>query len=338
MAFSPSLAFDYLRRARDAGRLGHAYLVTGPPDATWTLACRLAALVNGLADDARPEAVLAHPDVHVAEPESKSRRIVIEQVRALEGALRLRAGVGGEHGRKVAILRDADRLQPQAANAFLKTLEEPPAQSLLLLLSAQPEALLDTILSRCIRVTLLDPDALHPARRTAEEPENAGLLAALGAHAADPAPSLPAAYRVLKEFQNALTAARARLSAEADATLATEEKRYGQTTDAGKDYVEERENALKAQTEARYAGERERLLGLLLAWWGDALRYAGAGADAPPDLPPAARVSMVALAERLAPTALLRKLGRLGTLREHLSRNVQEALALEVAFLEVFGN
>ena len=337
MSFSPDLAFDYLRRARDGGRLGHAYLVTGPAEATWTLACRLAGLVNNLGENAPPAAVLAHPDVHVAEPESKSRRIVIEQVRTLESALRLRAGVGGEHGRKVAILRDADRLQPQAANAFLKTLEEPPAQSLLLLLSTQPEALLDTILSRCIRVNLLDPDALHPARRTAEAPENAALLAALGDHAADDRPSLPAAYRVLKEFQGALAAARTRLAADADATLAADEKRYGQTTDAGKDYVEERETALKAQTEARYAGERERLLGLLLAWWGDALRLAGAGPDAPPDLPPAARPGTVALAGRLSPAQLLRKLGRLETLREHLGRNVQEALALEVAFLEVFG-
>lgn len=337
MSFRPDIALEYLRRAREGGRLGHAYLLTGPGEATWTLACRLAALVNGLPEDASPATVLAHPDVHVAEPESKSRRILIDQVRALEGALHLRAGVGGEHGRKVAILRDADRLQPQAANAFLKTLEEPPAQCLLLLLTAQPEALLDTILSRCIRVNLLDPDALHPARRTAEDPANAALLAALGAHAADPRPSLPAAYRVLKEFQAALSAARTRLAEEADVTLAADEKRYGQTTDAGKDYVEERETALKAQTEARYAGERERLLGLLLAWWGDALRLAGAGPDAPPGLPAAARPGVTALAGRLTSAMLLQKLGRLETLREHLGRNVQEALALEVAFLEVFG-
>ena len=337
MSFRPELALEYLRRARDHRRLGHAYLLTGPGEATWTLACQLTALVNNLPASAPPETVLAHPDVHLVEPESKSRRILIEQIRTLEGALHLRAGVGGESGRKVAILRDADRLVPQAANAFLKTLEEPPSQSLLLLLSAQPELMLETILSRCIRVNLLDPEAVHPARRAAEEPENAALLAALGAHAADAKPSLPAAYRVLKEFQNALSAARARLSADADTTLAAEEKRYAQTTDSGKDYVEERENALKAQTEARYAGERERLLGLLLAWWGDALRLAGAGPDAPPDLPPAVRPGTVALAERLSPTVLLRKLGRLETLREHLGRNVQEALALEVAFLEVFG-
>ena len=56
--------------------------------------------------------------------------------------------------RKVAILADADRLQPQAANAFLKTLEEPPQDSLLLLLSAMPEVLPETIISRCISIPL----------------------------------------------------------------------------------------------------------------------------------------------------------------------------------------
>src|SRR5699024_4977487 len=87
----------------------------------------------------------------LAEPESKSRRIVIDQVRALEHALQMRSSNGH---RKVAIIADADRLQPQAANAFLKTLEEPPNDSLLILLSAMPEVLPDTILSRCVSVPL----------------------------------------------------------------------------------------------------------------------------------------------------------------------------------------
>ena len=85
----------------------------------------------------------------MAEPESKSRRIVIEQIRELEHALQMRSTNGR---RKVVIISEADRLQPQAANAFLKTLEEPPSNSLLLLLTALPEALPDTIVSRCISI------------------------------------------------------------------------------------------------------------------------------------------------------------------------------------------
>src|SRR5439155_12681705 len=90
-------------------------------------------------------------EIFVAQPQSKSRRMVIAQIRNVEHALQMRAS----HGRrKVAIISDADRLQPQAANAFLKTLVEPPKDSLLLLLSAMPEAWSETILSRCIAIPL----------------------------------------------------------------------------------------------------------------------------------------------------------------------------------------
>ncbi len=92
----------------------------------------------------------------MAEPESKSRRIVIEQIRELEHTLQMRAADGQK---KIVIISEADRLQPQAANAFLKTLEEPPANSLLLLLSALPEALPDTIISRCNITIPLSPGA-----------------------------------------------------------------------------------------------------------------------------------------------------------------------------------
>src|SRR5437899_12861829 len=103
-------------------------------------------------------------DSFVPQPQSKSRRIVIGQIRNIEHALQMRAS----HGRrKVAIISDADRLQPQAANAFLKTLEEPPKDSLLLLLSALPEALPDTIVSRCIAIPLAPDD--QPQNKVEEE-------------------------------------------------------------------------------------------------------------------------------------------------------------------------
>src|SRR5207249_8689552 len=128
----------------------HAYLFSGAPGSGKRA---LAADLVGLVNDIEPNKVFsrrAH-DVFIAEPESKSRRIVTEQIRSLEHALQMRAPPGR---RKVAIISDADRLQPQAANAFLKTLEEPPKDSLLFLLSALPEALPETILSRCIGITL----------------------------------------------------------------------------------------------------------------------------------------------------------------------------------------
>src|SRR5919202_1060060 len=142
MALSVETALEYLRRAQEQNRVGHAYLISGPPGSgKRRLVDQFAQLVNRGDGE----------QVHVAEPESKSRRIVIEQVRALEHALQMRASDGR---RKIAAIIDADRLQPQAANAFLKTLEEPPNDSLLLLVTALPEALPDTIVSRCIAIPL----------------------------------------------------------------------------------------------------------------------------------------------------------------------------------------
>src|SRR5438067_13148097 len=154
MAFSRKAALGYLRRAHEQNRLAHACLISGPQGrGKRVLAAELASLVNGtkVSDVFSARA----REIFVAQPESKSRRIVIEQIRSLEHALQMRAPKGR---RKVAIIVDADRLQPQAANAFLKTLEEPPKDSLLFLLSALPEALTETILSWCIEIHLSTND------------------------------------------------------------------------------------------------------------------------------------------------------------------------------------
>jgi DNA polymerase III delta prime subunit len=94
------------------------------------------------------------------QPESKSRRIVIDQIRELEHSIQRRPLLASS---KVAIIHDADRLQPQAANAFLKTLEEPPPGSLILLLSTRPKAILETARSRCIEIPLLEGTKRLPA-------------------------------------------------------------------------------------------------------------------------------------------------------------------------------
>ena len=150
MAFARTTALQFLRRAYEQDRLAHAYLITGAPGSgKELLAAELASLVNGT--PAKDVFSAKAREVFIARPESKSRRIVTAQIRALEHALQMRASDGR---RKVAIIPDADRLQTEAANAFLKTLEEPPKDSLLLLLSALPEALPETVLSRCIAIPL----------------------------------------------------------------------------------------------------------------------------------------------------------------------------------------
>ena len=264
MAFAPPIALDYLRRAHAAGRLGHAYLLVGDEQAGFDLAAGIAALVVR-ADAA---GALAHQDVHVVEPESKARRILIEQVRDLESALRLRASAVG--GRKVGIIRQADRINTQAANAFLKTLEEPPAESLLLLVSSLPESLPETILSRCIKVVLLTPGG----DGVPVSPEEAALREMLAGFARERAAgpgSLPAAYGLLREFNGLLSLPpSARLQEDADTALEAEETRYAQTTDGA--WLAEREAYHKAMVEARYVAARAKLMAGLARWWGDVLR------------------------------------------------------------------
>jgi DNA polymerase-3 subunit delta' len=85
-----------------------------------------------------------HPDFLLISPEGGLIRI--EEIRAIDDVLSLKAFEGRK---KVVIVDDAEAMNPFAANAFLKTLEEPPRDSLIILISSSPDLLPDTIRSRC---------------------------------------------------------------------------------------------------------------------------------------------------------------------------------------------
>lgn len=321
MSFTRSGAFEYLSRAHQQGKLAHAYLISGPPGSGKRgLATDLCNLVTGAST--ADVFVAPPPGVYLAEPESKSRRIVIEQVRTLEHALQMRSATGH---RKVAIMADADRLQPQAANAFLKTLEEPPNDSLLLLLSSMPEVLPDTILSRCIAVPLTVEEKAEPS------PEELELVELLGAVAGPGATGVQPAYRLARGFHRLLAQMREAIQEENAAALKREETRYKNTTDGA--WLDEREDYFKALTESRYVRQRSRLVETLFLWWSDVLRASTGVARR--DLPAAARQTGL-LAGKLSTAEILRRIRRLEEMRDHLGRNIQEALAVEVAFLSVF--
>ena len=322
MAFSRTAALRYLRRAYKQNRLAHAYLISGSPGSgKRLLAAELASLVNGT----EPGDVFSARarEIFVAEPESKSRRIVIEQVRALEHALQMRASAGRC---KVAIIAEADRLQPQAANAFLKTLEEPPKDSLLLLLSALPEVLPDTIVSRCIAIPLASSDE----EPMPQEPE---LVELLRTTANEQRWGIEHAYRLTQGVQHLLGAIREEIKAHNADALKREEARYRNSTDGA--WLDEREEYYKALTESLYLQRRAALIEILFEWWSDVLR-ARTTVDRR-DLPEA-KQETAALAKRFTTAEVLHRIRRLEKLRDHLGRNIQEALALEVAFLGIFAS
>ncbi|MEM0970822.1 MAG: hypothetical protein AAGJ31_15815, partial [Verrucomicrobiota bacterium] len=213
------------------------------------------------------------------------------------------------------------------ANAFLKTLEEPPQQCLLLLLTGQPEQLLDTIRSRCIRVSLFQPGGvvLSDAENKLLEALTSGLNRQ-GKGVAGPLGLMQRFVSILKEEKEALAK---RYQAE----LREESAAYKQTTEG--DWLKQREAFYKALTEAQYLGIRDRLVDLLLTWYGDVLRLQAGSSNL--DLPNA-QEALRELAKQLDQGDLLRRIEALSGLRESLATNVQEGLALEVSFLQAFQN
>ena len=157
---------DELRKGLVQGRFAHAFLFVGPDGVGKKTFART--LAQALLCERSRESALdpcgacpsclqvmagTHPDVlEVEKPEDK-HELPIKAIRDLC----LDLGLKPMHGtRRVAIVDDADDLNDEAANAFLKTLEEPPPGSVLILIGTSPEVQLDTIVSRC-RVVRFDP-------------------------------------------------------------------------------------------------------------------------------------------------------------------------------------
>jgi DNA polymerase-3 subunit delta' len=324
-----------LQRSLARGRLGHAYLFAGDRldelellarTLAKTLNCQNPVKIEDAATDCCDECLSCrkiendtHADIHWARPESKSRIITVEQMRDLMQQIQLKP-TEAEH--KVAVIAGADRLNAQAANAFLKTLEEPPQNSVLILLSTEPQRLLETILSRCLRLNFSGDGKreLNPAE--AEWLEKFGTLAA------GEQKSLLGRYRLLDALLQKLGEIRA--LADESLTARSPLEKYDEVE---KDLREKWEDELAAAIEAEYRRHRADLL-LLVQWWlRDVwLHTLAAGKDLLkfPKIPGAE-----AVARRISPRQALENLQTLEQTQRLLHTNVQEALALEVALLKL---
>jgi DNA polymerase-3 subunit delta' len=176
LAEQPHVA-DLLRRTLAAGRVAHAYAFIGPAEsggATAALAFAQALLcTTGGCGTCRTCVLVAarrHPDLHVTAPtppESNPkgpRAIRIGAIRDLERQASL-API--QAGRKVFLIDEADRMTGEAPQAFLKTLEEPPARTVLVLLLSRARAVPATVLSRC-QIVRFPPRPAASAREQAE--------------------------------------------------------------------------------------------------------------------------------------------------------------------------
>ena len=168
-------AVDALRAALRGGSVHHAYLFAGPEGVGKELAavglaqaltcpdkplegCGVCSSCTRIQRGSHPDVLWLMPDAERVErglagradiSGTPSRDIRVEQIRAIQERLSLR---GLESPRKVAIVASAEAMNPQAQNAFLKTLEEPPSDTTLVLLCSALDRLLPTIRSRCSKV------------------------------------------------------------------------------------------------------------------------------------------------------------------------------------------
>lgn len=324
-----------LQRSLERGRLGHAYLFTGDQlDELEALARTLAKTLNcqqpvkrGLAavdccdvcGNCRKIDEAAHADVHWVRPESKSRVIITEQIRELMQEIHLKPN---EAEFKVAVLLAADRLNAQAANAFLKTLEEPPAKSVLILLSTEPQRILETLISRCLRLNFGGGGAQKwdaPLR---------DWLAKFTAVAGTEQKSLLGRYRLLDELARRLAEMKTRVEEELTARSPLEKYE-----EADKDLREKWEQELKAAIEAEYRRQRAEVL-LALQWWlRDVWLHSLAAGRELLNFPELAVAKQVAA--RITPRQAQDNLQVWEHTQRLLHTNVQEGLALEVGLLKL---
>jgi DNA polymerase III subunit delta' len=324
MAFLPDHAYALIARAHAQQRLAHAFIISGADaEDQRTLAVKIVSLVNGW-DDAETLDDLRRHGATVIEPEGKLRMIKVDMMREAERALQFTS----DSVYKVAIISDADRMNEAACNCFLKTLEEPPANTLILLLTRSPEQLLATVRSRCVRVPLYR-QGQQGLTLSAEEEQVVHLLAR---YFTEGKPSATRAMGLLADFQSIVQEIRSGIEERHKAALREEVTAYGKTTDGV--WLKDRSGYYDDLTESAYQEQRNALLGLLFTWLGEIQRrhFALPALDLP-----AWASTTEQLAEKYSVDDLHRRLKAVDEMRRNLATSVREVLALETGFLNAFA-
>ena len=307
-----------LRRAVAQNRLTHAFLFKGPMGVgKKTLARTFAAALNcqkqegqepcGQCPSCRKFLAGSHPDFIVIEPEGAA--IKINQVRELKKALVFPPFAAKI---RVVLLCDIHTMRREAANSLLKTLEEPPSQTMLILTADEAGDILPTILSRCQTVPFAPLPQAEVAKILSREadldPESAATLAAMGEGSLGRARLLLA--KDLLGLRREIIDHLLRLEPDTLATIQT---------------ISE-----LAESTARLKEDLGELLELLITWIHDLLLFShGApGSIINHDLYP----GFPAACRRWSGIQLLERLRLLDTARKQLARNCNPTAVCEVLF------
>ncbi|HWD92380.1 MAG TPA: DNA polymerase III subunit [Verrucomicrobiae bacterium] len=336
-----------LQRSLERGRLAHAYLFTGHDlSELEAIAQTLAKTLNcqqpvrgagGVTIDCCDECLNCrkiangnHADVHWVRPESKSRTVSVAQMRDLMHDINLKPS---EAEYKVATIVAADRLNVQGANAFLKTLEEPPAKSVLILLTTEPQRLLETIISRCLRLNF-SGDGPRPLPKPEME-----WLAGFSEMAAAEQKSLLGRYRLMDVLLQKLNAMKTAI--DESLTARSPLQKYD---DVEKDLREKWEDELAAAIEAEYRRQRMDLLAIVQRWLRDVWLMAISKSEIRNPKSETAAAELLnfpelagtrKVAARISAKDAVENLQIIEGTQRLLHTNVQEALALEVGLLKL---
>jgi len=305
-------------------RLAHAYLFTGPPGVGKKLfATELAKALLCEAPDAEEKldacgvcpACLqieagTHPDFLLVRKPEESHEFPIDLMRELCQHFALKSARGRG---KVVLLDDADDLNPESANCFLKTLEEPPPRSVLILIGTSADRQLPTIVSRCQVVNfarLAAPEVASLLR--ADGIEDPALLARLlRASEGSPGRARALSDPALWDFRDKLTRALSTLPVD---SVELSKEWLGFVEEAGKESAAQRHRASVC-------------VGLLLGFLQDVLRFS-VGLS-PPDADPADQKALTTLCQRLDADQLLGLMDRCLDGEFQIDRRVQLVLVLD---------
>ena len=306
---------EVLKRSIDSGKVAHAYLFEGVEGCGKSLTARafIEAVFCGKKESCgncpscRKMISGQHPDLHLVRPEGSV--IKIEQIRRLQHELSYRPV---EAPKKACIIEDADRLNQSSGNALLKTLEEPPGNALIILVTANASAVLPTILSRCQRLhfAALSESVVTSILLASDVPEERALVAASLAGG-----SVAAAQRIAAEN-----------------TFAVREKFLEQARSFSLGNV----SAIFAAAEELARGKERvpEVLDLLKSFYRDALLMrSGCERLANPDL----ASSVAGVAERCSIEQIMERIDFVSQAEHALARNVNPRLTLEVLFMRMAG-
>ncbi len=300
MPFSPKVeaATERFRRAVQLDRFPHAVIVAGNPRASGLqLAQNLLSLVF---PQTAPDLLRSHTDIRWIEPASKSRRITVDVVREIVEFFSLTSYEGGW---KAAVFLFADRMNVEAQNVLLKTLEEPPPRSLILLVSDTPAVLLPTIRSRTQFADVLESGDF------ASSPWYAPLVELLS----EPPPKKPCEIFAWADRMNApLT----EFEEQAMADIQEESEELGRAD----------KETREARIASRVREMSDSLLSAIYAWQRDVLAAVVDPAATPAFFPDSAE-AISRQARRLTLPQALARLDAVDDFRLRLERNIRSTLA-----------